>query len=46
MGGQLFVVRRRKDNEKYVFLQDLDEQYMQVFQTQRDRVRDGSESTS
>ena len=31
MGGSYSLYGRRKDNEQYVFLQDLDEQYMQVF---------------
>ena len=31
MGGAFSLYGRRKDTEKYVFLQDLDEQYMQVF---------------
>tara|TARA_B110000977_G_scaffold75732_1_gene102237 strand:- start:912 stop:1271 length:360 start_codon:yes stop_codon:yes gene_type:complete len=31
MGGSYSLYGRRKDNEKYVFLQDLDKQYMQVF---------------
>jgi len=31
MGGEYSLFGRRKDNEKYVFLQDLDEQYMVCF---------------
>ena len=31
MGGSYSLYGRRKDNEKYVFLQDLDDQYMVCF---------------
>mgnify|MGYP006089597741 CR=1 FL=1 len=31
MGGSYSLYGRRKDNEKYVHLMDLDDQYMQVF---------------
>ena len=31
MGGAFSLYGRRKDTEKYVFLQDLNDQYMQVF---------------
>jgi hypothetical protein len=31
MGGSYSLYGRRKDTEKYVFLQDLDDNYMQVF---------------
>ena len=31
MGGAYSLFGRRKDNEKYVFLQELDDKYMQVF---------------
>jgi len=31
MGGAYSLYGRHKDNEKYVFLQDLDDKYMQVF---------------
>ena len=31
MGGAYSLFGRRKDNEKYVFLQELDDKYMRVF---------------